>query len=124
MTARVQAEGQLCVLYHSSNNSRDFQVCFGVSVSMCVWVRAHTQIDMLCRGTRPTARRYSQGKDEEALEFDLDYKQALDQVISSYPQYVRVRELRMHGELDDKLELARVLVSNGVVSRLPPPPKS
>jgi hypothetical protein len=90
-------------------------------VNACLCVRVHRWI---CCATCPTTRRHSQGKDEEALEFDLDYKQALDQVISSYPQYVRVRELRMHGELDDKLELARVLVSNGVVSRLPPPPKS
>jgi lysine-specific demethylase/histidyl-hydroxylase NO66 len=87
-SARVKAEGELCVLYHAANNSRDYH-----------------------------------GKEEQALEFDIDYMQALNQLIQAYPAYVRVRDLLMEGEEEDKLQLAQVLASNGIIARLDPPPK-
>ena len=63
------------------------------------------------------------GKEEQALEFDIDYMQALNQLIQAYPAYVRVRDLLMEGEEEDKLQLAQVLASNGIIARLDPPPK-
>eukprot|EP00960_Hanusia_phi_P016547 487560-Hanusia_phi.AAC.1 len=54
--ARVKLEGDLAVLVHSVDNSRDFH-----------------------------------GKEEQGIEFDVEYADALNSIIRSYPAYTRVK---------------------------------
>ena len=49
---------------------------------------------------------------------------AINQLIRAYPAYVRVRDLEIDGEEEEKLELAHVLAANGVVTRIVPPKKA
>mmetsp|Transcript_31970 Transcript_31970/g.101929 ORF Transcript_31970/g.101929 Transcript_31970/m.101929 type:complete len:404 (-) Transcript_31970:191-1402(-) len=82
--ARVKLEGDIAVLVHSVDNSRDFH-----------------------------------GKEEQGIEFDVDYADALNAIIRSYPAYTRVKDVAHLEDDEDKLALVKVLVQNGVALTLP-----
>ncbi|EKX55098.1 hypothetical protein GUITHDRAFT_99731 [Guillardia theta CCMP2712] len=77
-------EGDIAVLVHSVDNSRDFH-----------------------------------GKEEQGIEFDVDYADALNAIIRSYPAYTRVKDVAHLEDDEDKLALVKVLVQNGVALTLP-----
>ena len=54
------------------------------------------------------------GAEEQGLDFDPIYSQALQQLLVGYPKYTSVSKLEGDLDTDEKVELAQVLVANGI----------
>lgn len=54
------------------------------------------------------------GADEQGLDFDPLYSQALQQLLVAYPKYTSVGKLDGALDEEEKVELAQVLVANGI----------
>lgn len=55
------------------------------------------------------------GAEEQGLDFDPVYSEAIQGLLRSYPKYTEVRKLLGDLDEEEKVELAQVLVSNGLV---------